>query len=625
MRLGILFGALALALALAILTLQTPRPLSADTPAADFSAARAMADVRQIARAPHPVGSAEHARVRAYLTARMTALGLQTTTQTGGLSPDALRRLAQVAGSDATEGSATNLIGVLPGSDPAAPAVVLMAHYDSVAGSPGAADDASGVAAALEAVRAIQARGPARRPLILLLTDAEELNLDGARLFFSEHPLRDRVAAVVNMEARGGGGRAMMFETGRGNAETVALFARAAGRATGGATSNSLAVFVYERMPNGTDFTIPKNRGIQGLNFAFIGRPAQYHSPASTPEALDQGSVQHIGSQALEATNALLRAPALPRAGADAVYSDIFGMAVIRHPPVVGWGLLALTGGLLALAAWRARRVGAFSFRDPGRGVLDGLWLLSTGMVAAHAARVLAGPMLGRIESADAYYTLLRRLPWMEAGAALAVAGVALVVLAGRARADRRWVVGVTVAAALLALILGGPSPLVIGAAAISIGLGLWRRSAPDSPWGGWLRLIGLIGFVGLMAQAAAPEAAFLFIWTALLAAVAAAVTALIDPWLARPGALTPSAVATVVGGAWLIGLAHAVYLGVGMDLPGVLALIALLVLMLARPLAPQGSTKALLVTAAACLLLAVGVSAAAKLTEPMAPMQGPL
>ena len=71
---------------------------------------------------------------------------------------------------------------------------------------------------ALGALRAIKARGPADRGLIVLLTDAEELNLDGARTFFSEHPLRHRVGAVVNLEARGGGGRALMFETGPGNA-----------------------------------------------------------------------------------------------------------------------------------------------------------------------------------------------------------------------------------------------------------------------------------------------------------------------------------------------------------------------------------------------------------------------
>ena len=112
-------------------------------------------------------------------------------------------------------------------------------------------------------------------------SDGEELDLDGARVFWGGHPLRDRIGAVVNLEARGGGGRAMMFETGIGNAETVALFADSAPRIGGGVTSNALAVFVYRQMPNGTDFTIPARRGVQGLNFAFIGRPEQYHAASS--------------------------------------------------------------------------------------------------------------------------------------------------------------------------------------------------------------------------------------------------------------------------------------------------------------------------------------------------------
>ena len=59
------------------------------------------------------------------------------------------------------------------------------------------------------------------------------------------------------------------------------LFARAGVRATGGVSSNSLAVFVYELMPNGTDFTIPKERGVQGINLAFIGRDftVEYDKP----------------------------------------------------------------------------------------------------------------------------------------------------------------------------------------------------------------------------------------------------------------------------------------------------------------------------------------------------------
>jgi hypothetical protein len=46
-----------------------------DTPAVNFSATPAMADVRVLAARPYPVGSAGHARVRTYLFPRIEALG----------------------------------------------------------------------------------------------------------------------------------------------------------------------------------------------------------------------------------------------------------------------------------------------------------------------------------------------------------------------------------------------------------------------------------------------------------------------------------------------------------------------------------------------------------------------
>ena len=618
MRLLWLVGSLALALLIAVLTLQTPRPAPAGAPPTAFSTARAMADVREIARRPHPVGSADHARVRAYLLQRMSALGLQTETQDGPLSPAAVQRLDRDGRPSGGIGL-TNLIGVLPGRDPRLPAVALMAHYDTVPDSAGAADDSAGVAAILETVRAIRARGPADRTLVVLLTDGEELNLDGARIFWGGHPLRDRIGTVVNLEARGGGGRAMMFETGRGNAQTIDLFARAGTRATGGVSSNSLAVFVYELMPNGTDFTIPRERGLQGINLAFIGRPAQYHAAASTPAALDQGSVQHIGSQALEMADALLRGPALPAATQNLVYADLFGQVIVGHAPAIGWGLLGLAFLGLGAALARARSHAGLTFADVGRGMVDGLWFLSTGLVLTQTVRLLAGPLSSRADSADAYYTLLARLPWMEAGVALAVLALTLALLGGRARPDRRVVAGAVGAATVLALLLGGINVIVIAAAVVSIGLSLVPTLAARSTWGGWTGLIGLILIIATAAQAAAPEAAFLFVWTGLLAALTAAVAAFADPGLTRPQSLVPIAVAAVLGGGWIAGLSHTVFLGIGMDLPGVLALMGLLVLMFVRPLSPERATaRALLMAALAVLLIGGGLSFAARTAEPM-------
>jgi hypothetical protein len=625
MRLALLLTALAAALGLAAITTQTPRPQPAKAAAEAFSAERAMADVRVMARSPRPVGSTDHALVQAYLYGRMAQLGLSPTLQGGALSPAAVQRIEDRG--ETVEGlSVVNLVGVLPGRNPSLPLVVLMAHYDSVPGSPGAADDASGVAAVLEAVRAIKARGPSERGLVVLLTDGEELNLDGARAFFSEHPLRDRVGAVVNLEARGGGGRAMMFETGPGNAQTIDLYARAMRRVDGGASSNALAIFVYRLMPNGTDFTIAADRGVAGINLAFIGRPAQYHSPGSTPDALDQGSLQHIGSQALETADALVRAPGLPKATHNAVYADVFGLGVLRHGPGAGWGLLGLAFVLTGFAAWGARHATGLTWRQGVKGFTGGLWLLSAGVVVAQAARVLAGPVGQRIDTSEIYYMMLRRLPWMEAGVGLAVLGAMLALMAGRALIGRRLLAGVVAAAAVLATAMGGFNPLILGSAAIAVVLSLWPGGEDETVWGGWLGAIVLVLMLGVLVQAFAPEAALLFVWIGLAAAFAAALAAVIGARLERGTALAPAAVATLIFGGWLAGLGHFVFLGVGLDQPGALGLIALLILALARPLAParldatgaaSPAVHTLAGLAAAALILGCGLSMAARHAEP--------
>jgi hypothetical protein len=657
MRLALLTGSLALALFIGVIALQTPSPKGPEAPAAAFSTARAMVDVRIVGAKPHPLGSPEHEAVRGYLFGRMTALGLDPTLHSGPLGDAAKRRLTKW-GLDPSK-PAISLVGVLPGRDPSKPAVVLMAHYDSVAKSPGAADDTAGVAAILEAVRAIKARGPADRDLIVLLTDGEELGLDGARNFFTTHPLRGHAGAIVNLEARGGGGRAMMFETGPGNRQTIDLFTRAATKADGGATSNSLAVLIYELMPNGTDFTVPRKQGLPGINLAFIGRPAQYHSPTSTPEALDQGSVQHIGSQALEATDALLRAPALPAAGESRVYADVLDHLIVAHAPATGWvlpasnrtawararpvvsnhrppssprptsatlrppAIRAVTAALFLFAFWggrhaTARIAGGLSVADVGRGLLGGLWLLTTGLALAQAVRLLAGPISTRVASADTYYVLLRRLPWIEGGVALTILAVALAALAGRDVVGRRVLAGAVVGATVLATAMGGFNPVLTGAAVIAVGLSLWSQAAPRSVWGGWLGLILLIGLLGAGLQAVAPEAAFLLIWPALAAAAAAALSALIGARLVSKASLIPPAVVTVIGGGWIVSMAHAVFLGIGMDLPGVMAPLGLLILMFVRPLAPPQVARALAGCAAACLIFACGVSMTARFAEPM-------
>src|SRR3712207_6569602 len=62
-----LFVAMVAALALALYVFVPPPVVSADAPATEFSAERAMKDVRAIADEPHPMGSPEHEATADYI------------------------------------------------------------------------------------------------------------------------------------------------------------------------------------------------------------------------------------------------------------------------------------------------------------------------------------------------------------------------------------------------------------------------------------------------------------------------------------------------------------------------------------------------------------------------------
>jgi len=280
--------------------------------------------------------------------------------------------------------------------------------------------------------------------------------------------------------------------------------------------------------------------------------------------------------------------------------------------------LLAITAGLLAFAAWGARHATGLNAADVGRGMLSGLWILAMGMVVTHGVRALAGPSAARTNSAELYYTLLRRLPWVEAGAVLAIVAVGLAALAGRAALGPRVLAGVAIAAVAAVMIVNGFDAVVLGAGGVAIALSIWSQAAPRTVWGGWLGLIALVLVLGCLVQAAAPEAALIFVWPGLLAAIAAAACALIGARLVRARSLIPAAATAVLGGAWIVTLTHPVFLGVGMEIPGVLALMSLLVILFARPLAPDHARATLAAGAAACLILACGLSLTARYVEPM-------
>jgi hypothetical protein len=110
------------------------------------------------------VGSAGHARARAYLERRLAATGLVP------YHGDAFALTYRNGWAGV---HSHNLVGVIPGGERRLPPVLIGAHYDSVIAAPCADDNAAAVAIALSAAEALSAMQRAR-DVVVALFDAEE-------------------------------------------------------------------------------------------------------------------------------------------------------------------------------------------------------------------------------------------------------------------------------------------------------------------------------------------------------------------------------------------------------------------------------------------------------------------
>ena len=569
-------------------------PAPADAPAASFSAVRAMADVRRVASAPHPTGTAAIRQVRDHLVGRMTELGL---------SPR-LRRddaILNFPNRGLEGGSVETVVGVLPGRNRALPALALMAHYDSVPGSPGAADDAAGVAAVLETVRALKAQGTPLRDVAVILTDGEESGLLGARAFFAHEPLARRIGFVLNLEARGSGGRVHMFQTGHDNGGAIELFRRTAVRPSAG----SLFGEVYARLPNDTDFTLARAAGLAGFNYAFLGRAFDYHSPTDTPTNLQQGALQDMGDQVLAAARAVAFAPNLPERRPDAVYGVAPWGALIAYGAPWGWLPIAVSAALIAAAARAARHRGQLTLREAGQGLAGALFLLAGGLAVLHLAGAVAYAVGPSRLLADA---------WRWEAAQLALAAGFLVFAAAEIARGRRWAAAALALGAGLAscLAAGGLDVLGVVAGVVAAGLAIVAGGAIGRPpaWGGVLSL-GVLFAVA--AQVAAPQTAYVIAWPLLLGAVAAAATRLGAKL--RPAGLVTATLAAALGLAFAIVHAHLIFVATG--LPELLILPLFMAALVVWPLVqpapgapPEELAAAALLLAGAALVISIRLTA---------------
>ena len=281
---------LGLVAGLSVLILPSPVPTTADP--TTFSAERAMASINRLADEPHSVLRREaHDRARNDVIGMFTDLGYTPTVHSDPMFDlsdpadketfDMLSTEQQAAVKDAP---AETIVVDVPGKSERT--MALMAHYDSSTveededgvvrkipgNSYGASDDGYGVAAIVETLRALKAEG--RQPensLKIVITDAEEIGLVGARNEMQHHRADyENVDLVLNLEARGTSGPALMFETSSNNSAVAGYFlSHVKQPATG-----SLLPSLYARMPNTTDMAALIPEGFTVLNIAAIGAVA---------------------------------------------------------------------------------------------------------------------------------------------------------------------------------------------------------------------------------------------------------------------------------------------------------------------------------------------------------------
>lgn len=513
-----------------------PARIDADPAADAFSAARAFVDIEELARAPHPTGSPESDRVIARIAERLASLGLEVEVQESVVLGDAglPGRRATALPPGSVEGARVrNVVARRPGvaPRPGRDAILLCAHHDSRPMAPGAGDDISGVATILEVLRALSHGEPLERDIVVLVSDAEELGLWGARAFVSEHPLARSAAVALNLEARGARGASRMFETSAGNERWIERL----DAATGAIAADSLSAAIYRAMPRDTDLTVLRRGGIAGYNFAFIGGVAHYHTALDRVETLDPRSVEEQGRHALSLVRELGRGPLPAPTIDDAVFFPL-GPELFRLSGAASRALAA--GAFAAAAAALVVLIRRGALRPPRALRAAAGWLAV--LLIASATAFVAARILEASFSADEMRPT--RLEARGGRALLALLLIAAAAIAAGWRALRRTG-HAPVELAAGALLLWGAFALALEAYLPGAG---YLGSLPLA--GGALALLALDGERdprdgaaagrGPPLLALAGAAPFLALWPGVLAGIAAAFGAGIAPAIALLAAL---------------------------------------------------------------------------------------
>lgn len=249
-------------------------------------------------------GTPGGAKARAWIEARLAAIGIKPASPTGYARSFTFSSKA----GETVQG--VNLVAMCPGSRRDAPALVVSAHYDHLGirnGDTyhGADDNASGVAMLL-AVAERCVKTPFAHPLLLVAFDAEEQGLQGARAFVAQPPVPvARLALNINFDMISRSDRGEIYVAGPGRWPRLLPVLRPAVAQPG-----ITVKFGHDSGGGQDDWTLQSDHGVfheAGIPFVYFGVEdhADYHKPTDTADKIAPLFLDRVAAVVLASLAAL--------------------------------------------------------------------------------------------------------------------------------------------------------------------------------------------------------------------------------------------------------------------------------------------------------------------------------
>ncbi|RHY74596.1 hypothetical protein DYB30_000019, partial [Aphanomyces astaci] len=366
-----------------------PKPKSSDIPLHEFSEGRARVFLEELQSIEgfRTVGSKSNEELTpAWLLAHLHTfqqrcvapcqLDIEVQRPTGAFGLDFLSKFQNVYA------NVTNIVVRVQRTtldESSTPAILLSSHYDAAVGAGAASDDGVNIAIMLELLQNVVASEtmlPSHNALMFNFNGAEETMLQAAHGFITQHPWKDQVAAFINLEASGAGGRELLFQTG----SDILAMAYARGAPYPHASTIAQEVFQHGE--------------VAGMDFAYIANGYVYHTPLDDISRIQQGSIQRFGENIQGTLAELFKDPAALHTINSSVrahrhvFFDLFGVVTVTYSEAVGeWvNYLVVVLALVYCAIWSR-----LPWASKWQGVLQ---LIKMNALAFTASMSMAGLLL---------------------------------------------------------------------------------------------------------------------------------------------------------------------------------------------------------------------------------------